>query len=55
MRPKLSALQSGPSNQLFQNFADRVIPRAFRLPSLVQYTARMAFATKEGEMRGRER
>src|SRR5215469_16910785 len=31
MRPKLSELQSGPPNQAFQNFAERVISRAFRL------------------------
>jgi hypothetical protein len=55
MRPWLSALQSGAPNQVFQIFAVRVNPRAFRLPSRDQFMARIAFTTEELEMRGRER
>ena len=55
MRPRLSALRSGPSNQDFQNFADRVMARAFKLPIRDQYTARTAFTTTAVGILGRER
>ena len=55
MRPRLSALQSGPSNQDFQNFADQVMARAFKLPSRDQYTARTALTTRAVGILGRER
>ena len=49
------ALHSGRPNQVFQNFAARVISTAFRLPSRDQYTARTAFTIREVQIRGRER